>query len=89
MISDSLNILFSFSFFSILGWVLEVVYRSVRDRRFVNPGLLKGPYLILYGAGALILMGCVSLIHESTTTLIKRGLYSTYKAVLSKTHRAL
>jgi wobble nucleotide-excising tRNase len=26
---------------------------------------------------------------ESTTTLIKRGLYSTYKAVLSKTHRAL
>ena len=65
MISDSLNILFSFCLFSILGWVLEVVYRSVRDRRFVNPGLLKGPYLILYGAGALILMGCVSLVHES------------------------
>lgn len=65
MISDSLNILFSFCLFSILGWVLEVFYRSVRDRRFVNPGLLKGPYLILYGAGALILMGCVSLVHES------------------------
>ncbi len=66
MISDSLNILFSFCLFSILGWVLEVFYRSVRDKRFVNPGLLKGPYLILYGAGALILMGCVSLVHEST-----------------------
>ena len=65
MISDSLNILFSFCLFSILGWILEVVYRSVRDRRFVNPGLLKGPYLILYGTGALILMGCVSLVHES------------------------
>ncbi|RLC26826.1 MAG: phosphohydrolase [Deltaproteobacteria bacterium] len=64
MISGSLNILFSFCLFSILGWVLEVSYRSLRDRRFVNPGLLKGPYLILYGAGALILMGCVSLIHE-------------------------
>ena len=60
-----LNILFSFSVFSILGWILEVAYRSLRDRRFVKPGLLKGPYLILYGAGALILMGCVSLVHES------------------------
>ncbi len=64
MIPDSLNILFSFCFFSILGWVLEVSYRSLRDRRFVKPGLLKGPYLILYGADALILMGCVSLVHE-------------------------
>ncbi|MEA3415880.1 MAG: putative ABC transporter permease [Thermodesulfobacteriota bacterium] len=60
-----LNILFSFSVFSILGWILEVVYRSVRDRRFVKPGLLKGHYLILYGAGTLVLIGCVSLVHES------------------------
>jgi uncharacterized protein len=65
MKTDILNILFSFSFFSILGWVLEVTYRSVRDKRFVNPGLLNGPYLILYGTGALILMGAVSLFQES------------------------
>jgi uncharacterized protein len=54
-----LSILFSFSFFSILGWVLEVCYRSVRDKRLVNPGLLAGPYLPLYGAGALALMVAV------------------------------
>jgi uncharacterized protein len=60
-----LHILFSFCLFSISGWILEVVYRSLRDRRFVKPGLLRGPYLILYGAGALILMGCVSIVHES------------------------
>ena len=62
---DILNILFSFSFFSILGWMLEIAYRSLRDKRLVNPGLLKGPYLILYGTGALILMGAVSLLQES------------------------
>jgi len=62
MKTDISNILFSFSFFSILGWMLEVSYRSVRDKRFVNPGLLKGPYLIIYGAGALILMAAVSLL---------------------------
>ena len=62
---DILNILFSFSFFSILGWMLEVAYRSLRDKRLVNPGLLKGPYLVLYGTGALMLMGAVSLLQES------------------------
>lgn len=65
MKADILNMLFSFSFFSILGWMLEVSYRSVRHKRFVNPGLLKGPYLILYGTGALILMGAVFLLQES------------------------
>ncbi|MGE4344434.1 MAG: HD domain-containing protein [Geoalkalibacter sp.] len=65
MKTDILNILFSFSLFSILGWMLEVTYRSVRDKRFVNPGLLKGPYLPLYGTGALMLMVAVSLLEGS------------------------
>jgi len=47
--------LFLFVLFSIAGWVVEFVYRSVRDRRVVNPGFLKGPYLILYGSSAVIL----------------------------------
>ncbi|MCD6271662.1 MAG: putative ABC transporter permease [Deltaproteobacteria bacterium] len=59
-----LNILFSFSFFSSVGWVLEVLYRSLANRRFINPGLLKGPYLILYGTGALALIGVISCIQE-------------------------
>ena len=65
MKTDILSILFSYSFFSILGWMLEVTYRSVRDKRFVNPGLLKGPYLILYGTGALLLMLAVSRLQGS------------------------
>ena len=65
MKSDILSILFSFSLFSILGWVLEVFYRSVRDKRFVNPGLLRGPYLILYGTSILVLMVAVSLLQGS------------------------
>jgi len=59
-----INIFFSFLFFSIFGWVLEVIYRSFSNKRFVNPGLLKGPYLILYGTGALILMGLISIIQD-------------------------
>ncbi len=61
-----LNILFSFCLFSVLGWVLEVVYRSLHNRRFVNPGLLKGPYLVLYGTGSIILIESVLMTHESS-----------------------
>ena len=57
--------IFSFLFFSCLGWMLEVCYRSLRDKRFVNPGLFKGPYLILYGTGGLLLLACVPHLHES------------------------
>jgi uncharacterized protein len=74
MKTDILNILFSFSLFSILGWMLEVTYRSARDKQFVNPGLLRGPYLPLYGTGALILMVAVSLL-EGAHVLTKALAY--------------
>ena len=64
MTMNIVDMLFSFSVFSLLGWIMEVCYRSVREGNFVNPGLLKGPYLILYGAAALVLMVSVSLLHE-------------------------
>ncbi|MCD4744028.1 MAG: HD domain-containing protein [Desulfobacteraceae bacterium] len=56
-----LYIFFSFCIFSIIGWILEVSYRSFHAGKFVNPGLLKGPYLILYGTSSLMLMGCISI----------------------------
>lgn len=37
--------------------MLETVYRSVKNRRMVNPGFLKGFYLPIYGFGALIVLG--------------------------------
>jgi len=43
---------------------MEACYRSIREGHFINPGLLKGPYLILYGAVGLVLMVSVSFIHE-------------------------
>ena len=69
MKTDILNIFFSFSLFSILGWMLEVSYRSVRDKRLVNPGLLAGPYLPLYGAGALALIVAVSWLQGSPVVM--------------------
>ncbi|MEJ5361968.1 MAG: putative ABC transporter permease [Spirochaetota bacterium] len=47
--------LFEFIVFSVAGWILEVMYRSLTNKRFVNPGFLRGPYLPIYGTGALII----------------------------------
>ncbi|MDR1095360.1 MAG: putative ABC transporter permease [Spirochaetaceae bacterium] len=44
-----------FCLMSFLGWIIETVYRSVREKRWVNPGFLFGPFLPIYGFGAVII----------------------------------
>ncbi len=53
---------FSFLFMSgsMLGWVLELIYRNViareaHGKKWINPGFLTGPYVPLYGFGLCIL----------------------------------
>lgn len=40
---------------SFLGWIWEVCLYLVREGQFVNRGILTGPWLPIYGAGALLL----------------------------------
>lgn len=40
---------------SFLGWLWEVCLYLVREKQFVNRGILTGPWLPIYGAGALLL----------------------------------
>lgn len=47
---------FVFMVFSCLGWVLELFFRRfVSQKKWVNPGFLKGPYLPIYGIGVVTL----------------------------------
>lgn len=47
-------ILMNFYVFSILGWVYESIFVSVRTGKPVNRGFLVGPMLPLYGTGATL-----------------------------------
>ncbi len=51
-----LKIFIAFWFFSILGWLLEVIVCSICDKRLVNRGFLIGPYCPIYGFGSLIML---------------------------------
>ena len=45
-----------FIIYSFLGWLLETVYCSVRERRFVARGFLYGPICPIYGVGVLMML---------------------------------
>ena len=47
-------ILMNFYVFSILGWVYESIFVSIRTKKPVNRGFLVGPMLPLYGTGATL-----------------------------------
>lgn len=49
------KLLFVFMFGAVLGWLLEFAFRSLKSRRFINPGFLVGFALPIYGVGATIL----------------------------------
>ena len=50
--------LYIFVIFSFFGWILEFLFRSLKAKRIINPGFLKGPYLPIYGAVCL----CISFV---------------------------
>lgn len=45
-----------FALYALAGWCLEVLFRSLRERRFVNAGFLVGPFVPTYGIGALVVI---------------------------------
>lgn len=55
-----LKLAFLFFMGSVLGWVLEVLFRRFisranPERKWINPGFCTGPYLPLYGCGLCLL----------------------------------
>lgn len=50
-----LTLAFLFFIGSISGWVMELFYRRIiSGKKWINPGMLVGPYLPLYGFGICI-----------------------------------
>ncbi len=45
-----------FYLYCIFGWCFESTYVSLKQHCFVNRGFLKGPWLPLYGSGAVLVL---------------------------------
>ena len=48
--------LFLFYFYCFFGWCFESSYVSLKSRKLVNRGFMKGPFLPLYGSGAIMML---------------------------------
>ncbi len=43
-------------FYSALGWLIESIYCSLGERKWINRGFLTGPICPIYGAGAMVMI---------------------------------
>lgn len=57
------NLIVFFAVYSFMGWIIEVVYRSLTQRQFINAGFLFGPFIPIYGFGAALIIGINFLIN--------------------------
>lgn len=48
--------LFLFYFYCFGGWCFESVFVSLKSRKWVNRGFMRGPFLPLYGTGAIMML---------------------------------
>lgn len=54
-----------FSIYCFLGYLLESCYVSILEKKWISSGLLKGPFIPLYGFGSLILIFLYPYLKDS------------------------
>lgn len=61
--------LFFFYFYCFFGWCFESAYVSLKSRKPVNRGFMRGPFLPLYGTGAIMML-VVSMPFQDNVVLV-------------------
>ena len=57
------ELMWLFLSYSFLGWILETVFATIKERKVVNRGLINGPFCIIYGISAVLIS---TTLHELT-----------------------
>lgn len=65
-----------FYIYCFVGWVWESVYVSVCTRKLVNRGFLKGPFLPIYGSGAICILIVTIPFRDSLPLMCLIGMVS-------------
>lgn len=58
-----------FMFYAVVGWCTEVIYKTTNTGEFVNRGFLNGPICPIYGAGATIVIVCLTPLQDNLLLL--------------------
>ncbi len=63
------NVWIFFLIYSIAGWILESIYRSIIEKKIINSGFLNGPACPIYGVGAVIMLLFLSKFKDNIILL--------------------
>ena len=58
-----------FILYSVVGWILESIYKSVGQKKLINSGFLIGPVCPIYGFGAIIMILCLEYLKDDPILL--------------------
>lgn len=45
-----------FMIYSFIGWIMEMIDQSIKEKKVINRGFLIGPYCPIYGFGAILMI---------------------------------
>lgn len=65
-----------FYFYCVAGWIWESCYVSCCQRRWVNRGFLHGPWLPIYGTGAIVILFTTMPVNSSLPLIFLVGMVS-------------
>lgn len=63
-----------FFIYCFIGWCFESTYVSLKKRRFVNRGFLMGPFLPIYGSGAVMMLVVSSPFQDNVISTYFAGM---------------
>lgn len=72
-----LELLFIFLFYSLIGWILEVVAVAIKEKKFVNRGVTNGPMCTIYGFCAVLMTLALNDVNNPVGLFIGSLIYGT------------
>ncbi len=73
-----MELLFLFLVYSFLGWTLEVIAIAIKEKKFVNRGIISGPFCLIYGIVAVIITVALRDIDTWYGLFIGSLIYATF-----------
>lgn len=76
------KIIFYFFCYSFFGWLGESIYKSIKFKKIINTGFLKGPLTPIFGLGALLMIFLEQYLKYSLPEWSRIVIYTTLATLL-------
>lgn len=76
---NPIQLIWFFSIYSLIGWIWETIYLSIKYKKFIDTGFLKGPFCPIYGTCSVI---TIIFLSPFTSNLILFYLFAVILATI-------